>query len=211
MKKLLIGLAAISLSVGTSFATTLTSKISMDNQFTVYISTGDSSAGTSFGTGTDWTTTYVDTTTLNAGTDYYLHVYGKDVGGIAGFLGEFLLNSTDHAFSNGTQKLLTNTANWKGNGTGFNGTYSSPLTDLGQDGVAPWGNRPNIDDTARWIWYGNANSNDDSYFTTKISASSVPDHGSTLALVVISFLGLASLRRKFKKQKRISPPSQITV
>lgn len=199
MKKLIIGLAALSLSVGTSFATTLTSKISMDNQFTAYISTSDSSTGLSFGTGTNWTTTYVDTIGLTAGTDYYLHVYGKDVGGIAGFLGEFLLDSTDHAFSNGTQKLLTNTANWEGNGTGFNGTYFSPLTDLGQDGVGPWGNRPNIDDTARWIWYGDANNNNDSYFTTKISARSVPDHGSTLALVSIAFLGLASLRRKIRK------------
>lgn len=199
MKKFLIALAALSLS-SASFATILTTKISMDNGFNVYISTDDSSAGTLFGSGNDWTTTFVDAVALATGVDYFLHVHGYDQGGIQAFLGEFLLDSADHVFSSGTSTLVTNTSDWAANATGFNGSYGS-VSSLGSNGVGPWGARPNISGSAEWIWGGEHDSN---YFTTKISATSsrpVPDAGSTsvlLGLAVVA-IGLASRNRRTGK------------
>lgn len=198
MKKLIIALAALSLS-SASFATNLTTKISVDNGFSVYVSTDDSSPGTLFGSGNDWTTTFVDAVALSAGVDYFLHVYGYDQGGVAGFLGEFLLDSADHVFSNGTGTLLTNTVDWAANATGFNGAYGSVIS-LGTNGVGPWGVRPNISGSAQWIWTSAADAVNENYFTTKISAKSVravPDAGSTSVLLGLAIvaLGAASRRR----------------
>jgi hypothetical protein len=201
---LLCGLAAasfISMS-GVAWAdATLSSSISMDNGFIAYISTSDSTQGTQFSSGNDWTTTITGSTILNAGTDYYLHVYGFDQGGIAGFLGQFSLSGSDHTFANGSTTLLTNTANWLGNAVGFNGTYAS-LTDIGLNGISPWGLRPGIDAAAHWIWSGDANSNDNSYFTTRISAviaAPVPEPR-TYAMLLggLGLLGFMARRRQKK-------------
>ena len=90
-KKLWIVMAAglfLAGMVGAANATLLISKINMDNYFEVYLSTADDVAGTQFGSGSNWPTTYVNTAALAKNTDYYLHVYGYDTGVIAGFLAQ---------------------------------------------------------------------------------------------------------------------------
>jgi hypothetical protein len=177
-------------------AAVLSSNISMDNGFAACISNSDSATGTQFSSGNDWQITFNGSTTLLAGTDYYLHVYGYDQGGVAGFLGSFSLTGTDFQFANGLSSMSTNTQYWAGNASGFDSPYGS-LTDEGTNGVGPWETRPNISSDAQWIWVGDIDANDNSYFTTKITYVPEP---TSVALLGFGLLGFAASRRKSAKK-----------
>jgi hypothetical protein len=186
-------------STSTQAASILSANMTVDNQFTAFISTNDSVAGTLIGSGTNWTATSSFNTALTPGVTNYLHIFAEDVGGIAGFLGQFSLNDTDFSFPNGTQSQLTNTVDWKGSLSGFGVSYEASLPNLGNNGVGPWGNRSGIASTANWIWVGDANNNNASYFSLAITptASNVPDGGSTVALLGLAIAAVAGARKKF--------------
>ena len=206
-RKLVAGFAIVLLIVGLSGvvnATVLTSEISLDNGFIAYLSTSDSVQGIEFGAGNNWNYIYTFDTTLQAGVDYYLHIYGYDQGGYAGFLGEFTLSGTDHVFSNDTLSLLTNTTDWKGNNTGWTDSYTT-LTDYGTPPVEPWEyyytyyGGGSISGSAHWIWAGDNDSNDYAYFTTKIFSTAPVPEPTTILLLGSGLAGFAGLRRRFRK------------
>lgn len=187
--------AALMMVAAGSSAAVLTTKMSVDNGYHVYVSTADNVQGTEFGSGNNWTTTYTNSTTLAAGQSYFLHIYAYDQGGIAGLLGDFSLTGGGHKFGNGLTSMTTNTTNWMGNTTGFGAAYGA-VGSLGNDGVGPWGNRPNIADSATWIWVGDANSNNQAYFTTQINAVPEP---TTVAMFGLGLLALGAVGRRSKK------------
>jgi hypothetical protein len=187
--------AALMMVAGSASAAVLTSKMSVDNGYRIYVSTADNVQGTLFGSAADWYGTYVDSTTLAAGQSYFLHIYAYDQGGIAGLLGDFSLAGGGHKFANGQTSMTTNTTNWMGNNTGFGSAYGA-VGSLGNDGVSPWGNRPNIADSATWIWAGDANTNDHAYFTTRITAVPEP---TTIAMFGLGLLALGAAARRSKK------------
>ncbi|MCG6199698.1 DUF6701 domain-containing protein [Psychromonas antarctica] len=154
-----------------SSASDLTGNLNVDNTFEAYLSTNDSVQGTFLTSGTDWPTTYVLASSLTAGQDYYLHIKGTDLGGVAGFLGDFEITGTDHTFSNGLTTLTTNKSDWVVSTVGWN-NYK-PASTYGVNGVAPWGTRSDVDASAQWIWSSNNNAHNENYFSTKIISPNI--------------------------------------
>jgi len=156
----------VALNEGSS-GTSLTGSLNVDNTFSAYISTDDSVQGTLLASGTNWPTTENLSANLTVGQNYYLHIYATDVGGVAGFLGDFELSGTDHTFSNGLTTLNTNTSNWSVSTSGWNNYQAASA--YGVNGVSPWGNRSGVDSNAQWIWSSDNDGDNEVYFSTAIS------------------------------------------
>ena len=204
MSRTLFGalLAATALSASGAAATTLTSVLNVDNQFQVYLSTDDSVQGTSFGSGTNWPTSYTHSTTLVDGVTNYLHIAAQDVGGVAGLLGSFSLSDSDFSFSNGTQSLLSGDAGLRVSETGWGG-YTDTTT-IGTNGIAPWGFQSAHSSRALWVWSDDNLNDNNVYFSVEISfdgspiapPSAVPlPAGFPLLLAGLGVMGWAGRRR----------------
>lgn len=168
----------------------LNATMTVDNQFTAYLSTSPTMEGTAFMTGTSWPTTYTGLIDINAPGTYYLHVFAEDLGQPAMFIGLFSLSSANATFANGTQSLLTDgsQSDWTASIIGFGGA-SAGLVDLGPNGTSPWGNFAAMGN-ARFMWAaGNPTS---VYFSTKITV--VPAPG--IASVLLAGVTLAARRRR---------------
>lgn len=173
--------------------TALNTVISMDNGYVAYLSTSDNATGTAFASFNDWTTAHAGSAGLATGVSYYLHVYGYDQGGPAAFAGQFTLSGGGHVFENGQATLLTDSVHWRGNTTGFNGSYGA-VSSWGTDGSnGTWGNLGGLPDAAERIWIGDLNSNDVAYFSTRIAAVPEP---TTWLMMAAGLAGLALVRRR---------------
>ncbi|MGB3725012.1 MAG: hypothetical protein WA981_04535, partial [Glaciecola sp.] len=154
-------------------ASNLTGLLHVDNEFEAYISTSDSVEGTEIKSGTSWQTQYSLEADLDNNQDYYLHIRARDTGGRAGFVGEFELSGSGHAFANGSTSLTTNTTDWRVSTTGWQ-NYQTP-TAYGTMASSRWPTYANIDGDANWIWSSDYNNDNAAYFTTKINALCTAD------------------------------------
>lgn len=181
-------------------ASVLTGNLNVDYTFSAYLSTDDNVQGALLVSGNDWTVTDTFSTNLTAGTDYYLHVQAEDWGYIAGFLGDFSIDTNDHVFNNGLAQLLTNNVDWNVSTTGWNNytTASTSLLGTSYNGIGPWGLRSGVDANADWIWSSESYTDLNAYFSTTITAVTAVPAPSTMIIFGLALIGLAS--RRFKKQ-----------
>ncbi len=207
-------LAVLASSAAT--ATTLTSKLNVDNYFSFYISLNDQELGTYVGGGNNWQTTNTYSSTLTPGVTNYLHVVTGNQGGPGGFLAAFSLSDTNFAFANGTQSLGTNATDWVYRWNNFAGANNIPVSEA-TVGYGPWGGNFNTTaytgTSAQWLWNYNSTINNSSdynvlYFSTAVHSTVIPTpvpEPSTLALLAVAGLGFAWRRtRSQAKQPSIT-------
>jgi len=184
-------------------ATTLTTKLAVDNGFNAYLATSADSTGVEFSAGNDWYTTVNGSFELGNAAQYFLQIMAYDQGGAAGLLGQFSLVGTGYHFADGSTTLLTGSSAILGNAVAHNGDYSA-TSSFGQNGTQPWGTVSTIDSNAQWIWSGTndgANeSNAVSFFSIQIlaDATDVPEPAS-LGLMGLGLLALSRVRAKKSK------------
>jgi hypothetical protein len=183
----MFSLVLMGLWAGQAMATTtLTSTMTVDDDFNLYVSTDDAVNGTFVMTGSTedrgWTNSFSQTATLTPGVTNYIHVWGWDLNkAIVGFLGEFTLSDTSFHFENGGQTLYTDAAYWDVSNSGFGSGYYAP-NNLGYNGDAAllWTQTmghpvAGISTNAEWIWSGTgAWQETPRYFMTAIYVTEEP-------------------------------------
>ena len=156
-------------NVGEAVPGVVTAKMTVDNQFWLYISTSPTIAGTLIGMNSNWPDVTTHTANLVPGQTYYLNVKAEDLGGPEMFIGDFSVTGS-FQFINGQQTLSTNAANWTLSESGFGISPQTPR-DLGTTNFSPiWGTTAGISANARYIWKQNWNTpgNEVVYFSTPI-------------------------------------------
>jgi hypothetical protein len=131
--------------------TTLSGQMTVDNAFFAYVSTDPTVLGALVASGNNWfSPVNVTPFSLIPGQTYYLQIEGINQGAWGAFLGDFTLSNSQFQFANGTQTLLTDTADWLGS---YNSSYSNS-NPVSQPWLAPVGGvisqGTNIATTSPW-------------------------------------------------------------
>ena len=136
--------------------------MTVDDSFTLYISTDDNVLGTFVGTGNNWQQNYQFTAAVTPGVTNFIHVVAVDGGYVAGFAGVFNIVSGNFRFENSTNQLDTAERNyWSVSRTGFGQNYEVPTLSN-----YTW---PNSFLNGRAIWTNNGyDLNTTRYFSCKI-------------------------------------------
>jgi hypothetical protein len=181
-------------------ATVLTTKLTADNSFIAYLSSSNTTLGDQFSSGINWGTVYTGTLTLGTLNQYYLHISALDAGGVAGLLGEISLTGSGYHFANNAMTLLTGSNLITANTTGYSNAYTATMSYGANNASQTWGTVAGISTSAQWIWSGNNDFNNQSFFTVAIlkdAPANVPEPGS-LGLLGLGLLALTRFGKKAK-------------
>ena len=201
--------------------------LTVDNQFDAYFGTATT---TNFyaGRGTDWPTTYHYTAPGRGAGDFLYVATASDQSVAQGFIGVFTNTTRGVTVETGSDVwevfpagayAATNpfgAHNWPANllptqaqvDTAIayataNDLWVPPDTDDAHvNGVSPWGSRPDIPNSAKWIWHNKDKAsfsspfepgvNHDEFLVFRISGTGVPEPAS--AALLLPAISLASLR-----------------
>jgi hypothetical protein len=185
-------LALVVAGLGRAQGTSLSGNLTVDNNFTVYLSTSDNLTGTLVSLtsgGSGWGDPGNFTTALTPNVVNYLHVVATDSGSPQGFIGSFSLSDTGFSFVNGSQLLLTAPSEFQMSVTGFGSGYVIPAS-LGLNGVSPWGTFAAINASAQWLDFPGGGT---AYFSAQITP--VPEPASVATVLALVALGTTCMRR----------------
>jgi hypothetical protein len=117
----------------TSSEATLGYKLSVIDEFKLYISESDTEKGVLVTSGNKFTTIYQGNTKLKAGKNYFLHVESNSLGYESGIIGLFTLDGNYFKFSNNSNNLFTDVNSINFSQTGFGKDYKLPVRLGGHD------------------------------------------------------------------------------
>lgn len=179
VRNLFAAAAVVGLAGSALASVTLNAAITADDYFTAFISTSPTLQGVSFLSAENYFINHFGSAVLPEAGTYYLHVIAGDRGNQRMFIGDFTLDSPDATFLNGTQSLLTNTADWGVSSEGLGLNMVQPVVQPSGWGAPRQGISPN----ASYLWHPQQPAV--AYFSTPITV--VPATG------VAGLLGVAAL------------------
>lgn len=112
---------------------TLSYRLSVIDEFKLYVSESDTEVGELIASGNVFTNIYQGNTKLKTGKNYYLHVVSNSRGYESGIIGIFTLDGKEFKFSNNSNQLFTDINNIKISQTGFGKDYAAPTYLGGHD------------------------------------------------------------------------------
>ncbi len=178
---------------------TVNAHITADDSYELYFSLDENEAGFLVGSGSGWETPEDFTFLIPMFEPVYFHIVGHN-GGVSpsGVLAQFEL--TDATYADSGDSLLITDGAWDASTVGFSGAMSA-ATDLGANGISPWGTRPGYDttDVPHWIWLGSGNRPAGEAVFLSFQLTAVPEPSTLAMLLGLGGFGLWTLIRRRRK------------
>ena len=176
--------------------------LTADDKHTTYISTSNLLDGDEVAASTELESIDSFSYALDAGTDYFLHIFAQDAGSMGAVLGQFFLTGGTHEFSNGETTIYTNNVDWTVRVNGWGGDNIATSYAF-NDGQGAWTQLQGISESAQWIWNNNLNSQEHLYLTLAINALPINvAEPSSLAVMAIAILFICLRHRSRKSNKK---------